>query len=564
MEEKFNMYGSVHSNFSSNYNTMKLKLTKKSKLTLALRTIIITLFLMFFAMSTTIYSKLESIELKLYNRKKYYFFSLLFSDDLMLSKKYKTIVDDIITIIAGLNSLTVYTSIVYLIFHPFIGLKLVFVVNISHYFLILIKIILQAHRPFWDLTNEEINEESLCKNDYASPSIDLFFCCFLSLYSIISLKLLQKKKFQFLQKILLFLFHFIFIGILILILGVALDEYLHQLIFTIILSFVFICFLLEYDKRIHNSIFKFLKNVYNTRIYKMKIFFYIMGIIILTIISLYFIEENNINTIKQKIKDIKSCSDEEFKNFGIKRSFNDLSYIFGVVGAFWGASFTVEKNIGKWWGGVPKKISIIKVISIIIVNTIFLLLKYCLPFLFNNYEFNFVLGGILNYLQYFCSFGMIPLFLQYMELIEKKKLKKNDGNINLKKSIKDEEDDDVILFRTSIFKDEKQKGDDEGFVILDKEVRKKSKNFEESKEKEEKKNNINEIEIEKLSLSKSDDENEENVMIYDKRENEKEEIYDPSPLVENVHKLEDEEEYNLVLEGLGEQKEDNNKEDFDK
>ena len=158
---------------------------------------------------------------------------------------------------------------------------------------------------------------------------------------------------------------------------------------------------------------------------------------------------------------------------------------------------------------------------------------------------------------------MIPLFLQYMELIEKKKLKKKDGNISLKKSIKDEENDDVILFRTSIFKDEKQKGDDEGFVILDKEVRKKSKNIEEQKELEDKNNNVNE-ENEKLSLSKSDDENEENVIIYDKGDNEKEEIYGPSPLVENVHKLEDEEEYNLVLEGLDEQKEDNKKEDLDK
>ena len=161
---------------------------------------------------------------------------------------------------------------------------------------------------------------------------------------------------------------------------------------------------------------------------------------------------------------------------------------------------------------------------------------------------------------------MIPLFLQYMELIEKKKLKKTDESF--KKSIKDEEDGDVILFRTSIFKDEKQKGDDEGFVILDKEVRKKSKVIEEQKEEEKKDNEINisanENEIEKLSLSKSDDENEENVIIYDKGDNEKEEIYGPSPLVENVHKMEDEEEYNLVLEGLDEQKHNDNKDDLDK
>ena len=160
-----NLYGSVYS--SSNDNTFKLKLTKKSKMTLVLRTLIITLFLPFFAMSIIIYSKLESIELKLYNNKNYYFFSLIFPNDLNLSLKFKKYVDKVILIIAGLNTLTVYNTIIYLSFHPFIGLKLVFVVNISHYFLILIKIILKAHRPFWDITNDKINEESLCKNDYA-------------------------------------------------------------------------------------------------------------------------------------------------------------------------------------------------------------------------------------------------------------------------------------------------------------------------------------------------------------------------------------------------------------
>ena len=552
MESKKYLYDSVNSNFSSNYYSSKLKLTKKSKMTLVLRTLIITLFSMFFAMSIIIYSKLESIELKLYNEKNYYFFSLIFPNNSNLSLRFKTYVDYIIYIIAGLNSLTVYISIIYLSFHPFIGLKLVFVINISHYFLILIKIILKAHRPFWDITDDKINEESLCKNDYASPSVNLFFCCFFSLYSIISLKLLKKKKFTYFIKNLILILHFIFVGIIILILGATLEEYLHQLIFTIILGYVLICFLLEFDKAIHNSIFKTLKNVYNTRIYKMKIFFYIMGMLVLTIISLFFIDENDLDNIKQKVKNITSCTDENFKNFGIKKSFDDLSYIFGVIGAFWGASFTVEKNIGKWWGGESKRIFIIKVISIILVNAFFILVKFLIPKLFDSYEINFIISSLLNFFQNFCSFGMIPLFLQHMELIEKKKIKKTENDINSKESIKDEEDDTVILFKTSIFKDEKQKGDDEGFVILDKEVVKKDKIKEENKIEENKINNEKDNE----KLYKSDDE--ENEIIYDKKEEEKDVIYSPSPLVENVHKLsDDEEEYNLVLEGVDEDKEKN-------
>ena len=556
MEENINVYDSIASNFSSNYNINKLKLSKKSKLNLVLRTIIITLFSVFFSMSIVLYSKLESIELKLYNEKRYYFFSFIFSSNLKASQNFKKYASLIIEdILAGLNSLTVYISIIYLAFHPFIGLKLVFVVNISHFFLLLIKIVLQAHRPFWDLTNEEINSESLCKNDYASPSINLFYCCFFPLYSIISIKLLQKNKFNCLQKVLIFFVHFIFVGLLIIILGIDLDEYLHQLIFTIILGFVLICLLLELDKNIHNLIFKILKNVYNTRIYKMKIFFYIMGLIVLTIISLYFVDENDINIIKQKLKNIQSCEDENFEMFGIKKSFNDLSYIFGVVGAFWGASFTVEKNIGKWWGGESKRIFVIKAISIIIINTLFILIKYYLPYLFNNYEFNFVLGSLLNLLQYFCLFGIIPLFLEQMELIEKRKLKK-EGSLK----IKDEEDDSVILFKTSIFKQEKQKENDEGFVILDKEIKKKSELKEEKKEEEKEIIINNEIknENENGKIILSEDENEENEIIYDKNKEEKEQIYSPSPLVENVTKFEDdEEEYNFVFEGIN----SNNKED---
>ena len=279
-----------------------------------------------------------------------------------------------------------------------------------------------------------------------------------------------------------------------------------------------------------------------------------MGMLVITIISLFFIDEKDLDNIKQKVKNITSCTDENFKNFGIKKSFDDLSYIFGVIGAFWGASFTVEKNIGKWWGGESKRIFIIKVISIILVNAFFILVKFLMPKLFDSYEINFIISSLLNFFQNFCCFGMIPLFLQHMELIKKKKLKKNENDINIKESIKNGEDDTVILFKTSIFKDEKQKGYDEGFVILDKEVIKKDKIKEDNKINNEKENE---------KLSKADDE--ENEIIYDKKEEEKDVIYSPSPLVENVHKLsDDEEEYNLVLEGFDEDKEKNIIDDGDK
>ena len=122
-------------------------------------------------------------------------------------------------------------------------------------------------------------------------------------------------------------------------------------------------------------------------------------------------------------------------------------------------------------------------------------------------------------------------------------LKKNDeiNNIN-------NEDDQLILFKNSIFKEEKEKGDD-GFVILDKE-RKKSDHYEE-KEKDKYKNIVKE-EIK----PNQEEEVEENEFIYNKNKEENGEIYGNSNLVENVQNLEEEEEEYLYLEGI---EEENNK-----
>ena len=52
----------------------------------------------------------------------------------------------------------------------------------------------------------------------------------------------------------------------------------------------------------------------------MKIFFYICGLFFGGFISLYFIEENDINKIKDKIYQNSNCSDEDLEMFGIKQS----------------------------------------------------------------------------------------------------------------------------------------------------------------------------------------------------------------------------------------------------
>ena len=124
--------------------------------------------------------------------------------------------------------------------------------------------------------------------------------------------------------------------------------YHHQIVYNIILSIVAIVFLIDYDTKIYNFIFKSLKNLYNTRVYKMKIFYFVTGLFILGYLGLFFIEENNKNEIINNIQKNKDCTEYDIDTFGLKEAILNTSFLVGLIGAFWGASFTVEKKVGNW------------------------------------------------------------------------------------------------------------------------------------------------------------------------------------------------------------------------
>lgn len=509
-------------------NILKLKLSHKKKMNLAINISIIFLFLIFFIFNLVSYSKLETIEIKLYKNKKSNFFPFIKITDFDSLKNYKTAMTIILEVISSVNFLTLYMNIIYLILHPFIGLKLIFVVNISYFCVLFLKIIIQAHRPFWELLNNDfIKKENNCKTDYASPSANIFFICFFYLYSIISIQTMKKKLLTNFQKFLLFLVNIIIIVIMIILLGITLNEYFHQLVFTIILGHVLICFLLSLEKNIHNFIFQTLKNVYNSRVYKMKIFFYIVGLIIISLIASYFINEADLNSIKLKLKD---CQGKTM--FGMKQSMFDLNNVFTIIGAVWGSSFTLEKRLSKWWEKSPKIILVTKIIIIVLINGCFITIKYYIPDLFNDVELRFMLNLVINFLHNFFCFGLIPLIFEKTGLTEKKERL-------IKKSINSIDDsDDQILFRTSIFK-EKDKGE---FIIIDSESTKNKidkMDIEEIKDNEDEKDKITQIELSEVT--------EENELIYDKNKQKKEEI---SNLVENLQKIEEDEDDGIYLEGI--------------
>ena len=93
--------------------------------------------------------------------------------------------------------------------------------------------------------------------------------------------------------------------------------------------------------------------------------------------------------------------------FGIKQSLLNISFLSGVVGAFWGASYTVEKKVGKWWSKSSVKKSIIKIIYILVVSAIFILLKYYMYIIKSKFEKYFTVEAIFDFFE--CYFIFRPL-----------------------------------------------------------------------------------------------------------------------------------------------------------
>ena len=502
----------------------KITLSSKSKRIVILRTMIISLCCFFFPLEVVVDNRLQEIDMNLYNKNK--ILSSL-SKKLINSSIFQSFIYILSQILGSKESIMIYISLIYSIVHPFIGLKLIFISNISLYFVILLQILFQAHRPSWDLDHSE----TICRNTYPNPSTILFYFSFFYLYSIISFNLLKKKKFLPLTKLIIFLLYVLFLIFLLIMFGGSYLLYIHQIIYTFIISIVVIALLIDLDTAIHNFIFNSLRNVYNTRVYKMKIFFYVCSLFFIGFISLYFIEENDINKIKEKIRQKSKCTDDDIEMFGIKQGLLNISFLSGVVGAFWGASFTVEKKVGKWWSKRSIKKSIFKIIFILIVSAIFILIKYFDKKIKSKFEIYFTLEAILDFLECYFIFGPLTLFFQYMGFNEKYSSKKYEKiNVNLR------DEEDIQFYRASIFENEKKRKISDGYIVIDREdANQKDKNLdnikgnEDNENKNEKLNNIYEEKVE-------NEDNEENDY------NENNEIYQPtSMIIKNVKKHRDEE-----------------------
>ena len=273
----------------------------------------------------------------------------------------------------------------------------------------------------------------------------------------------KKKKINIFVKILIYIIYLIVLFIQAVTYLINHTHYLYQLIFTLCISLILLCIMIDLDIIIHNFIFKSLKNIYKSRKYKMKIFFYVLGMSLSAVLMLFFIEDLNLNEIKRNLNDSGNCKNFDIENFGTMKSFLDIDYIFYIIGSFWGASFTIEYNIEKWWDDkfinsfIKILVSILLNILLILINKLFTSLAYEILFLIQCFSY-FIRGYLI--------FGILPYIFQ--------------------KSKKNKEIDENNLFKTSIFYSENIP---KNYIVVD--YNEKLINEEKKMNKEEEKNKKN-------------------------------------------------------------------------
>ena len=334
----------------------------------------------------------------------------------------------------------IYISIIYVLFHPIIGLKISIVMQISYYFGIILKCIIQSKRPNWLLEEEII----ICSTSYSNPSGSFFNFSFFYLYSLISFKTAYKKEnlYSSLFKIITLSIYIIILILSGLIYLFYRLHFIFEIIYSLCLALLSITILLDFEKLIQKNLIKKLKNIFKSRKNKIRIFLMVFGIEFLAIILYFFItENNNLSEVEDKISNSNNCSQLNKDELGLQKTFKNMSYVFGIIGAFWGACFTIENNIGKWWNSNLIN-SIIKVIIILISS-------FTMEIIFSKidnvtYEFNFVVECVKYFLFYYVNFGLVPFIFSIMKLTELN-IKEYD---NIKRKI--------MLFKPSIFVMEKE------------------------------------------------------------------------------------------------------------
>ena len=215
-------------------------------------------------MEMILYNKLERIE----TNHTFSFLSTIIEDSL---DSFYYISYTLITLLSNKDTIMIYISIIYVVSHPFVALKFVLTTNIIYYAMTIMKCIYQFKRPFW-LT---VNSNRFCYSSFANPSSSFCLVSFFLLYTIVSLNLLKTNNYKMTWTIksIFILAYLILIFISGMIFVINRLNFIYQIIFTLCISLIIVCVLIDFESSIHNMIINSMKNIFRHENIKLRYFF---------------------------------------------------------------------------------------------------------------------------------------------------------------------------------------------------------------------------------------------------------------------------------------------------
>ena len=422
----------------------KQKLTYNSKIRLLISVILVALSLIFIPFHSLANSYLITIENdKLFNSMEN-FVSLKTLNSSSLKNLYK-----FFSLFLNKDFIAGYLCVLYTLFHPFIAMKMIWSTINIFYCLVLMQMMFQSRRPSWEeweIKDKTYKDEIIeCEASFSSPSINLFIFIFNAIYSLYTYKQFYYLPNTHINKILKIVLFVIFMSFVItehILLLIYKMHYLHEMIFTTCLTLVALCLLIGVDYKLQNMFFRATKNLFKARKNKIKFFLYCFLQLFLAIILLNFTAEKvSSYKIEEKIIMSDSCSKAQKEEISIKNTFMDISYIFCMLGTFWGASLTLEHPPGEWWYH-PKRfyysvlindkikenqeldsytilLLLLKgFITIFVFFSLWLVMSF-IPYY--NFIFNFVISCIKYFILFFFCTGILPILYGFFGLNKDKK-----------------------------------------------------------------------------------------------------------------------------------------------
>ena len=421
------------------YNRKK-KLSKNSKFELFIRIFLFSLMIIFIPLSLMVQDDFSDLEVNLIFKSLY---NLIPQPTLINLNKNLFLITRIIQdkdFILGIS------SALYVLIHPYVSLKLIFASAFFHYIITLIKIIDQPRRPSWEnMPFSQRNDIIVCETSFSSPSEGVFFISFFYIYAIYCIRkfYLQNQRMNIILRIILTIIYFGLMALEHFYLLIYKLNYLYEIIFTHMLTLVYICILMDFDSKYHKKLYNATKNIFKTRKNMLKVLLFCSILCFIGILLYNFITPDRmlLRTIEKLYFNIGTCSHDLIENLGMDRTFMNISNIFCMLGAFCGASLNIEFNPGEWWyqplilDGIEKakikqkkinadNISAKEVVFLILKTIIMIGIYILIWFGFSKipyitFQFNFFMECIKYFAITFVCFGPLPLLFGFLHMNKK-------------------------------------------------------------------------------------------------------------------------------------------------